>query len=188
MLGVSAVTVVTVTTGEHFYLFAHQAAGASSARHSLRPLSGERNENSRPRGKTLGEIADSYLAVIASAAKQSILSFCCAMDCFAALAMMLWAVLKLKSVSLLSQLSSPGLTGRPSIPETPMTEPRSRGVLGPPLSRGMTTFILGGRPATPLSRPSYDTQDAPRSCSRADGRPFPATLHRWPAPGSASLL
>jgi hypothetical protein len=29
--------------------------------------------------------------------------------------------------------------GRPSIPETAAIEPRSRGVLGPPFSRGMTT-------------------------------------------------
>jgi hypothetical protein len=43
------------------------------------------------------------------------------------------------SNSQLAPLSSPGSTGRPSIPETPAIEPRSRGVLGPPLSRGMTT-------------------------------------------------
>jgi hypothetical protein len=33
------------------------------------------------------EIAEAYLAVIASEAKQSSLSLCCAMDCFASLAM-----------------------------------------------------------------------------------------------------
>jgi len=32
-----------------------------------------------------------------------------------------------------TQSSSPGLTGRPSIPETPMIEPRSHGVLDPRL-------------------------------------------------------
>jgi hypothetical protein len=53
--------------------FGPQAAGASSARHSLRPLSGERNETDKPRAKTRGKIADSYLNVIASAAKQSTL-------------------------------------------------------------------------------------------------------------------
>jgi hypothetical protein len=42
--------------------------------------------------KTCGEIADSYLNVIASAAKQSILSSRGTMDCFAALAMTLLAV------------------------------------------------------------------------------------------------
>jgi hypothetical protein len=31
------------------------------------------------------------------------------------------------------------LTGRPSIPEKPVIESRSRGVLDAPLSRGMTT-------------------------------------------------
>jgi hypothetical protein len=36
-------------------------------------------------------------------------------------------------------LSSPGLTGRPSIPETPMIDPRGRGVLDTPHARGMTT-------------------------------------------------
>src|ERR1700704_3440150 len=38
------------------------------------------------------------------------------------------------------QPSSHGLTERPSIPETSMLEPKSRGVLDPPLSRRMTTF------------------------------------------------
>src|SRR5258708_28707486 len=37
--------------------------------------------------------------------------------------------------------SSPGLTGRPSIPETAMIEPRSRSVLDTPLSRGTTAFL-----------------------------------------------
>src|SRR6266576_1822594 len=37
-------------------------------------------------------------------------------------------------------LSSPGLTGRPSIPETSMIETRSRGVLDHPLSRMMTAL------------------------------------------------
>jgi hypothetical protein len=40
------------------------------------------------------------------------------------------------------QLSSPGLTGRSSIPETSVIEPRSRGVLDTPLARGMTA--VGG--------------------------------------------
>jgi hypothetical protein len=35
-------------------------------------------------------------------------------------------------------LSSPGLTGRPSIPEAAVIEPTSRGVLDPPHARGMT--------------------------------------------------
>jgi hypothetical protein len=37
-----------------------------------------------------------------------------------------------------SHLSSPGLTGRSSIPETAVLEPRRRGVLDAPHSRGMT--------------------------------------------------
>ena len=41
-----------------------------------------------------------------------------------------------------TQSSSPGLTGRPSIPETPMIESISRGVLDTPPSRGMTIAWL----------------------------------------------
>jgi hypothetical protein len=41
----------------------------------------------------------------------------------------------------LSPSSSPGLSGRSSIPETSMIEPRSRGVLGPPLSRRTTVCV-----------------------------------------------
>src|SRR4030081_3052171 len=37
-----------------------------------------------------------------------------------------------------SQLSSPGLIGRPGIPEALVIESKGRGVLGHPLSRGMT--------------------------------------------------
>src|SRR6266700_1047634 len=40
------------------------------------------------------------------------------------------------------QLSSSGLTGRPSIPETPMIEPKSRGVLDTRL-RGYDSSVLG---------------------------------------------
>jgi hypothetical protein len=64
---------------------AHAAAGASGARHSLRPLNGE-GETSRPSlAQTSGEIANLHLAVIAcdkreafaqgsEATKQSILA------------------------------------------------------------------------------------------------------------------
>ncbi len=55
-------------------------------------------------------------------------------------------------------LSSPGLTGRPSIPETPVMELRGRGVLDHPLSRVMTACFAAGAAArffgngtTPLS-------------------------------------
>jgi hypothetical protein len=76
MPGVSGVTVVTMLVC--FFYFACEAAGASSARHSLHPLfsGGERfNQNS----STCGEIAELCLKsgvidliVIASGAKQSI--------------------------------------------------------------------------------------------------------------------
>jgi hypothetical protein len=66
--------------------------------------------------------------VIASAAKQSILSFswlhgllrCARND-------------DLKAIAPYPQASSLGLTGRPSIPETPMIEPKGRGVLDRPV-------------------------------------------------------
>ena len=42
------------------------------------------------------------------------------------------------------RLSSPGLTGRSSIPETAVIESTGRGVLDPPHSRGMTSRECGG--------------------------------------------
>jgi hypothetical protein len=45
-----------------------------------------------------------------------------------------------------SPLSSPGLTGRSSIPERPVMESRSRGVLDTPHARGMTVVNGGGIP------------------------------------------
>jgi hypothetical protein len=52
--------------------FARKAAGASGARHSLRPLISEGATFVKNSRELRGEIAKSYLAVIASAAKQSI--------------------------------------------------------------------------------------------------------------------
>ena len=57
------------------------------------------------------------------------------MDCFVA---RLLAMTIFKS-------SSPGLTGRSSIPETPAIEPRSRGVLDTPHARGMTSCFGAAR-------------------------------------------
>jgi len=63
------------------------------------------------------------------------------------------------------RLSSPGLTGRSSIPETAVIEPKSRGVLDTPLEpviglaegetrwRGMTTLRLGDLSLATLSAP-----------------------------------
>jgi hypothetical protein len=79
---------VTVTTGEHFYPFGPPGCGCIE-RPAFPAPSFERAERTdKTSRKTCGEIAESYPAVIASAAKQSILS-CCTMDCFAALAMTL---------------------------------------------------------------------------------------------------
>jgi hypothetical protein len=64
---------------------AHEAAGATGIRHSPRPLWAE--DKRKTSGASRGEIADACLDVIASAAKQSILSYRGKMDCFASLAM-----------------------------------------------------------------------------------------------------
>jgi hypothetical protein len=86
-----------------FVTSAHGAAGASSARLSLRPLS-ERgsNETATTRAKRVAGI-EAY-------------------------------------VSRHTRLSSPGLSGRSSIPETEVIEPRNRGVLDHPHSRVMTSW------------------------------------------------
>ena len=60
---------------------AHEAAGALGIRHSPRPQWGERFINDS--GALRGEAANVCLDVIASAAKQSILSLRGKMDCFA---------------------------------------------------------------------------------------------------------
>jgi len=63
---------------------AHEAAGATGIRRSPRPLWAEDSSTARAHR---GEIANVCLVVIASEAKQSILSLHGKMDCFAALAM-----------------------------------------------------------------------------------------------------
>src|SRR5258705_13069452 len=84
--------------------------GALSARHSPRPQLGE--SFTHHSGASRREIAESHLK----------LSGC----------------LKIESVAMNTkaphpQSSSSGLTGRPSIPETPVMESRSRGVLDRPV-------------------------------------------------------
>src|SRR5450631_3715327 len=88
---------------------AHETSGAARIRHSLRPLISRGAENTcKPRA-----------------------------HCAARMRRCVRGCLTFESVSA-PQLSSPGLTGRPSIPETPMIEPKSRGVLDHPLSRVTT--------------------------------------------------
>ena len=69
-----------------FVHLAHETAGAARTRSSLRPLfeEGQRNANL---GRHRAARSRNYINVIASAAKQSSVSTCGAMDCFAALAM-----------------------------------------------------------------------------------------------------
>jgi hypothetical protein len=63
---------VTVVTNSYAFYFAYEAAGASRARHSLRPLFGEsRTKEQRLEQKTCCEIVELCLNVIASEAKQS---------------------------------------------------------------------------------------------------------------------
>src|SRR6267142_5964988 len=95
---------------------ANETSGAARIRHSLRPLiSRGRENNLQTSGASCRENAKLYQPSLrgALATKQSILSSRGEMDCFASLAMTVLDV------------------GRPSIPETPMIEPKSRGVLGP---------------------------------------------------------
>src|SRR5437773_6537851 len=53
-------------------------------------------------------------------------------------------------------VSSPGLTGRPSIPETAVIESMSRGVLDAPLSRSMTVFVRRQSGTLPVSGDAND--------------------------------
>jgi hypothetical protein len=127
--------------------FTREAMGALGARHSPRPLLGRRDiQNS---GDSRRENAELYLNVIARRVR-----------CFSTPLSSSAKAVKpgddsrvyrghLSSQGLLAttvvgiaqrpQLSSPGLTGRSSIPEASGIEPRSCGVLDPPLSRGTTT-------------------------------------------------
>jgi hypothetical protein len=61
MPGDSGVTVVTMLVC--FFIFAHKAAGALSARHSLRPLISERGCCSQNSRGSRGEIAEWWLRV-----------------------------------------------------------------------------------------------------------------------------
>jgi len=58
MPGDSGVTVVTILVC--CFYFAHKAAGASSARHSLRPLFAGRDLHGKTRAKTRGEIVKAW--------------------------------------------------------------------------------------------------------------------------------
>jgi hypothetical protein len=65
-----------VTCGDYTrvlcFFIVREAAGASSARHSLRPLIAEgRTKGNTSRKKACGENAETCLTVVASAAKQS---------------------------------------------------------------------------------------------------------------------
>src|SRR6201988_3187719 len=82
---------LAVNTRVHtYYHSAHEAAGASGARHSPRPLFSGRRFFSKPRAyraaRTRSHIWSCNVIARSAATKQSILSFC-SMDCFAALAM-----------------------------------------------------------------------------------------------------
>jgi hypothetical protein len=77
----------------------------------------------------------------------------------------------------LSRSSSPGSTGRPSIPETVVLEPRGHSVLDAPLSRSMTAegrtrlFVLAARNVR-----AVETK-RPRNLKRAQGRPGAHRTH-----------
>src|SRR5882724_2365499 len=64
-------------------------------------------------------------------------------------------------------VSSSGLTGRPSIPETSMIEPRSRGVLDHPPSR-VTTVLYVATPSTSLRGAPCDDLSAEAQRAKAE--------------------
>jgi hypothetical protein len=66
-------------------------------------------------------------------------------------------------------MSSPDLIGRPSIPEAPAIEPRSRGVPGPPLSRATTTEQ--DSTISPRHAPEFLQEFLRASHKRAQGMP-----------------
>jgi hypothetical protein len=85
MPGVSGVTVVT--NARVFYT-TRAAAGASGARHSLRPLMSEGEMFKAKLAHTCGEIAELCLTSLRGAKRRSNpFLLCCTMDCFASLAM-----------------------------------------------------------------------------------------------------
>ena len=86
-------------------------------------------------------------------------------------------------------LSSPGLTGRPSIPEASVIEPKGRGVLDTPLARGMT--VEGGAAACPRNDElkTRALTSADRSNAGSGECPPPASGSRaacWRGPRRAS--
>src|SRR5258708_31230880 len=83
MPGRSGVTVVTMLVC--LFYFACEAAGALGTRHSLRPLISGRTVFCKTSGAPRREIEESCSTSLrgAQATKQSILSLCDAMDCFA---------------------------------------------------------------------------------------------------------
>ena len=105
-----------------------------------------------------------------SATKQSILSLRGAMDCFASLAIT-------ASKRATPQSSSPGFTGRSSIPEASVIEPRSRGVLDTPLARGMTAVGGGEHPGFCVIARSEATKQSILPFARRDGL-LCGTCHR----------
>jgi hypothetical protein len=79
----------------------------------------------------------------------------------------------------LSPLSSPGSTGRPSIPEAAVFELSGRGVLDHPPSRAMTSERDESPHSRGAWRPSFSI-NPPSSKQRAQGRPG-AGWHPWSA-------
>src|SRR5206468_4216087 len=65
-----------------------------------------------------------------------------------------------------TQMSSPGSTGRPSIPETLMMEPIGPGVLDPPHARGMTV-VCGAASSTVIACDKREAFAQGSSCDEA---------------------
>ncbi len=114
--GLPGVSGVTVVTNARAFYPPRAATGPPGARHSLRPLFSGAKIHT---ARALSASRDGGLVSARLFEKQNLSR---------------------------PKLSSPGLTGRSSIPETSLAGPRSRGVLDTPLSRGMTTSPWTARP------------------------------------------
>jgi hypothetical protein len=138
---------VTVVTNSCVCFSTHEAAGALSARHSLRPLIFWADVFCKNSDASRREDAESYLKL---------------------------GQRHCDTNAPRSQPSSPGSTGRSSIPETAVMESRGRGVLDTAHARGMTT-VARSEATKQSTLPLRGEMDC-FACARNDGL---NTLHTF---------
>ena len=110
-----------------FFIFARKAAGALGARHSPRPFRAE--QKAQPGRNRAAGMRSSYNVIARSASDEAIQLASrreSKLDCFASLAMTVARSRTLSAVVLRE-------SGGPSIPETPVFNPKGRGVLDRPV-------------------------------------------------------